>query len=129
MAQWFEWIITEMVQRKRGRCCAVLLPTIALLLSFPVNVFLVWQSTLCLDLLTMGRVLWGWLAAGDVLSCEGWDRKQLFPGAFLWDSWPYQCHITLLGTVQRKEATIKSPLTGLRQLGLEDDRVADAEGS
>lgn len=110
----------------------MLLPTVALLRSSQLllcNVVLVWQSTLSLDPRTAGAVLQGCPAAGDILSCEGWDRKQPFPGAFLWDSWPSQCHIMLLGTVQRKEATIKPTLTGLRQLGLESSHVADAEGS
>lgn len=109
----------------------MLLPTVALLQSSQLlccSVVLVWQSTPSLDLWTAGTVLWGWLAAGDVLRREGWDRKQPFPGVFLWDSQPSQCHIMLLGTVQRKEATIK-PTLSLRQLGLENSCVDDAEGS
>lgn len=117
---------------KENEGCAVQLPTAALLWNSQLllcSIVLAWQSTLSLDLWTTGTVLQGWLAAGDILSHEGWDRKQPFPGAFLWDSWPCQCHIMLLGTIQRKEATIKPTLTGLRQLGLENSHVANAEGS
>jgi len=95
--------------------CVVLPPAVALLQSSQLllcNVVLVWQSTPSLDAWTAGTILQGGLAAGDVLSHEGWDRKQLLPGAFLWNSWLCQCHTMLLGTAQRNAAwrTVRLPI-------------------
>lgn len=74
MAQWFEWKLTEMVQRKWGLYCAAANRCTAS--EFPVTSFSVpvWQSTLNLDL-DGGHGTVGWLSARAILSCEGTESS------------------------------------------------------